>query len=116
MEVYRAVSKEELSFPSFVHDDLFMGLMSKMLKKSPTNRLWKFEQIKENPYFKDFDWEQLMSLSLKPPYIVKLDDKNENEQKAIPYLSYLKTQVGKTPSKKNASSRQIQFEKWVKSF
>ena len=92
-----------------------MGIMSKMLKKSPTNRLWKFEQIKENPYFKDFDWEQLMSLSLKPPYIIKLDEK-ETEQKSIPYLSYLKTQVGKPPSKKNASSRQIQFEKWVKNF
>jgi cGMP-dependent protein kinase len=115
MEIYKAVSKEDLTFPSFVHDDLFMGIMSKMLKKSPTNRLWKFEQIKENPYFKDFDWEQLMSLSLKPPYNIKLEEK-ETEQKSIPYLSYLKTQVGKPPSKKNASSRQIQFEKWVKNF
>ena len=115
MEIYRCVSKEELSFPSFVHDDLFMGLMSKMLKKAPTNRLWKFEQIKENPYFKDFDWEELMSLSLKPAYMIKLDDQKDNE-KSIPYLSYLKTQVGKLPSKKNASSRQLQFEKWVKNF
>jgi cGMP-dependent protein kinase len=116
MEIYKAVSKEDLAFPSFVHDDLFMGLITKMLKKSPTNRLWKFEQIKENPYFKDFDWEKLMSFSLKPPYIVKIDEKNDNEQKTIPYLSYLKTQIGKTPAKKNASSRQIQFEKWVKNF
>jgi len=116
MEIYRAVSKEDLTFPSFVHDDLFMGLMTKMLKKSPTSRLWKFDQIKENPYFKDFDWEKLMSFSLAPPYIVKTEDKNDGEQKTIPYLSYLKTQIGKTPAKKNASSRQIQFEKWVKNF
>ena len=116
MEIYKAVSKEDLTFPSFVHDDLFMGLMTKMLKKTPTNRLWKFEQIKENPYFKDFDWEKLMSFSLTPPYIVKIDEKNDTDQKTIPYLSYLKTQVGKTPAKKNASSRQIQFEKWVKNF
>ena len=116
MEIYRAVSKEDLTFPSFVHDDLFMGLMTKMLKKSPTSRLWKFDQIKENPYFKDFDWEKLMSFSLKPPYIVKIEDKNDDDQKTMPYLSYLKTQIGKTPPKKNASSRQIQFEKWVKNF
>ena len=57
-----------------------------------------------------------MSFSLKPPYIVKIDEKNDNEQKTIPYLSYLKSQIGKTPAKKNASSRQIQFEKWVKNF
>ena len=115
MEIYKAVSKEDLTFPSFVHDDLFMGLLSKMLKKAPTSRLWKFEQIKENPYFQDFDWEKLMSFSLTPPYIVKIEDKNENE-KTIPYLSYLKTVVGKPIVKRNPSSRQIQFEKWLKNF
>jgi len=116
MEIYKAVSKEELSFPSFVHDELFMGLLTKMLKKAPTSRLWKFEQIKENPYFKDFDWEKLMSFSLPPPYLLKLEDNADNEQKTIPYLSYLKSQVGKLPPKKNASSRQIKFDKWVKNF
>ena len=116
MEIYKAVSKEDLSYPSFVHDDSFMDLISKMLKKTPTSRLWKFEQIKESDYFKDFDWEQLMSLSLPPPYNIKIEDNNENEQKPIPYLSFLKSQIGKPPSKKNASSRQIQFEKWLKNF
>jgi cGMP-dependent protein kinase len=116
MEIYKAVSKEELSFPSFVHDELFMGLLTKMLKKAPTSRLWKFDQIKENPYFKDFDWEKLMSFSLPPPYLLKLEDNIDNDQKTIPYLSYLKTQVGKQPTKKNASSRQIKFDKWVKNF
>ena len=115
MEIYKAVSKEDLTFPSFVHDDLFMGLLSKMLKKAPTSRLWKFEQIKENPYFQDFDWEKLMSFSLPPPYIVKIEDKNENE-KSIPYLSYLKTVVGKPQAKRHPSARQIQFDKWLKNF
>ena len=116
MEIYKSVANEDLSFPSFIHDEEFMGLLTKMLKKSPTSRLWKFEQIKENSYFKDFDWEKLMSLSIPPPYTIKIDNKDETEQKPIPYLSYLKTHVGKTPMKKNASSRQIKFEKWVKNF
>ena len=63
MDIYRAVSKEELSFPNFVHDEKFMQLMTKMLKKNPTNRLWKFKQIKQDPYFSDFDWNKLISLS-----------------------------------------------------
>ena len=116
MEIYKSVANEDLSFPSFIHDEEFMALNTKMLKKSPTSRLWKFEQIKENSYFKDFDWEKLMSLSIPPPYTIKIDNKDETEQKPIPYLSYLKTHVGKTPMKKNASSRQIKFEKWVKNF
>ena len=115
MEIYKAITKEDLIFPSFVHDDLFMELISKMLKKVPTNRLWKFEQIKDNPYFQDFDWEKLMSLSLPPPYIVKFDNKDEANQSSIPYLSYLKSQINRT-SKKTSSSRQIQFEKWLKNF
>ena len=45
MDIYRAVSQEELTFPSFVKDEKFMQLMQKMLRKSPTNRLWKFKQI-----------------------------------------------------------------------
>ena len=114
MEIYKSIANEDLSFPSFIHDEEFMTLITKMLKKSPTSRLWKFEQIKENSYFKDFDWEKLMSLSISPPYTIKIDNKDETEQKPLPYLSYLKTHVGKTPMKKNASSRQIKFEKWVK--
>ena len=116
MEIYKSVANEDLSFPSFIHDEEFMGLLTKMLKKSPTSRLWKFEQIKENSYFKDFDWEKLMSLSIPPPYTIKIDNKDETDQKPIPYLSYLKTHVGKTLMKKNASSRQIKLDKWVKNF
>ena len=115
MEIYKAITKEDLIFPSFVHDDLFMELISKMLKKVPTNRLLKFEQIKDNPYFQDFDWEKLMSLSLPPPYFVKFDNKDEANQSSIPYLSYLKSQINRT-SKKTSSFRQIQFEKWLKNF
>ena len=39
MDIYRAESKEELTFPNFVYDDKFMQLMVKMLKKNPTNTI-----------------------------------------------------------------------------
>ena len=115
MDIYRAVSKEELSFPNFVHDDKFMSLLNKMLKKNPTQRLWKFEQIKEDPYFKDFDWNKLISLSYPPPYMIKM--KEEKEINApIPYLSYLQSKQVKRGEKKKKSNRQIKFEKWLKNF
>ena len=115
MDIYRAVSKEELSFPNFVHDDKFMVLLNKMLKKSPTSRLWKFQQIKSDPFFEDFDWKKLISLSYPPPYMIKFKDEKENNA-SIPYLSYLQSKQNKNRPKKKKSNRQLKFEKWLKNF
>jgi len=115
MDIYRAVSKEELSFPNFVNDEKYMSLLNKMLKKNPTNRLWKFEQIKEDPYFNDFDWNKLISLSYPPPYMIELKEEKENNA-CIPYLSYLQSKQAKKRGKKKKSNRQIKFEKWLKNF
>ena len=115
MDIYRAVSKEELSFPNFVHDEKYMSLLNRMLKKNPTQRLWKFEQIKEDPYFKDFDWNKLVSLSYPPPYMIKMKEDKENTS-AIPYLTYLQSKQVKRGQKKKKSNRQIKFEKWLKNF
>ena len=116
MDIYRAVSQEELSFPNFVKDEKFMQLMNKMLRKNPTNRLWKFKQIKEDPYFKDFDWNKLISLSYPPPYKIKMKEEKENNGQSIPYLSYLQSKDVKRGGKKKKSNRQIKFEKWLKNF
>ena len=115
MDIYRAVSKEELSFPNFVHDDKFMSLLIRMLKKNPTQRLWKFEQIKEDPYFKDFEWNKLISLSYPPPYMIKMKEDKEITS-AMPYLSYLQSKQAKRGVKKKKSNRQLKFEKWLKNF
>ena len=115
MDIYRAVSQEELTFPNFVKDEQFMQLMNKMLRKNPTNRLWKFKQIKEDPYFKDFDWNKLISLSYPPPYQLKMKEEKESGQ-TIPYLSYLQSKNVKRGGKKKKSNRQIKFEKWLKNF
>ena len=116
MDIYRAVSQEELSFPNFVKDEQFMQLMNKMLRKSPTNRLWKFKQIKEDPYFKEFDWNKLISLSYPPPYKLKMKEEKENNGPTIPYLSFLQSKNAKRGGKKKKSNRQIKFEKWLKNF
>ena len=115
MDIYRAVSEEELAFPNFVTDEKFMKLMIKMLRKNPTNRLWKFKQIKEDPYFSDFDWNKLISLSYPPPYMIKMKESKEKEAN-MPYLSYLQGKTVKRGGKKKKSNRQIKFEKWLKNF
>ena len=122
MEIYRAVSNDNLVFPTFVNDEKFMKLMRKMLNKDPTKRLWKFKQIKESTYFEDFDWNKLISLSYPPPYMIEMNknkDSNENSSNSsnIPYLIYLKReQTVRVAGNQKKSIRQINFEKWLKNF
>ena len=115
MDIYRAVCREELAFPNFVHDDKYKSLMNKMLKKNPAQRLWKFEQIKSDPYFSDFDWNKLISLSYPPPYMIKM--KPDKEVSSVtPYMTFLQNKQAKRSDKKKKSNRQIKFEKWLKNF
>ena len=115
MDIYRAVCNEELTFPNFVHDEKYMSLMNKMLKRNPAQRLWKYEQIRVDPYFKDFDWNKLISLSYPPPYLIKMKpDKEINS--TVPYMTFLQSKQVKKPDKKKKSNRQIKFEKWLKNF
>ena len=115
MDIYRAVCKEELSFPNFVHDEKYMALLNKMLKKNPANRLWKFEQIKTDPYFSDFDWGKLISLSYPPPYMIQMKPDKENSN-VVPYMTFLQSKNTKKEMKRRKSNRQIKFEKWLKNF
>ena len=115
MDIYRAVCKEELSFPNFVHDEKFMALLNKMLKKNPANRLWKFEQIKADPYFSDFDWNKLISLSYPPPYMIQMKPDKEISN-VVPYMAFLQSKNTKKEMKRRKSNRQIKFEKWLKNF
>ena len=117
MDVYRAVSKETLVFPSFVKDDTFIALMSKMLKKNPLNRLWKFSQIKRDAYFNGFDFDKLISLAIEPPYKLKLKSDDNSVGNGM-YLNYLKgiTRDTQQQTIHKKSMRSVEFDKWVKNF
>lgn len=83
--------------------------------------MWKLEQIKEEPFFKDFDWDALISLSFNVPYKVDMKDPADNKEdiKPVPYLTYLqakKKNVEKKKINKRKSIGQVDFEKWLKNF
>jgi cGMP-dependent protein kinase len=115
MEFYNVMIKQSLTFPSFVNDHLFKDLIQKLLIKDPNKRLSQYMKIREHPYFKDFDWEKLISLDLKAPYTFKLHDiipLNSN----MMYLDYLHS-LGNIPLyKRKQSVRQVKFNKWLKNF
>ena len=60
------------------HD--FKNLMQLMLSKNQTQRFYKLEQIQSHIWFKDFSWDDLISLNLEPAFVPKIDI-NENQKK-----------------------------------
>ena len=116
MKYYNALMKENLTFPSFIKDNDFKDLIQKMLVKDPRKRLDKYSNIKEHPFFRDFDWERLVSLDLPAPYTFRLGMMKDVNKSSQPYLAYLKTLNKKPYYKKIKSMRQIKFQKWLDDF
>ena len=58
-----------------------------MLNKVNGNRYCKFEQISSHPWFKGFNWNDLISLDMKPSYIPKIENKKVKEKDIQPYLN-----------------------------
>ena len=64
--------------------------MQLMLSKNQTQRFSKLEQIQSHIWFKDFSWDDLISLNLEPAYLPKIDI-NEEKCETKPYLDYIKS-------------------------
>ncbi len=108
----------QLTFPNFVKDHDFKNLMQLMLSKNQTQRFSKLEQIQGHIWFKDFSWDDLISLNLEPAYLPKIES-NEGKYDIKPYLEYIKGLKDWEPengqqkiSKKNIA----EFEEWLKKF
>ena len=72
IKIYSSVIKDKLEFPKFCKDKEFKQLMSNMLEKNPMKRLTKFDEIKKHIWFKEFNWEELITLNMKAPYVPKI--------------------------------------------
>ena len=83
MDVYYAIVNENLIFPSFVHDNDFKLLIQKMLTKNPISRMSKLSQIKNHIWFSNFNWDDLMTLNMKAPFIPKLNISEEDDKHII---------------------------------
>ena len=108
----------QLTFPNFVKDHDFKNLMQLMLSKNQTQRFYKLEQIQSHIWFKDFSWDDLISLNLEPAFIPKIDI-NENKCETKPYLDYIKTLKDWEPEngqQKISKKNREEFEEWFKKF
>jgi hypothetical protein len=107
-----------LTFPDYVKDYDFRNLMQHMLDKNLETRYCKFDQIAGHIYFKDFNWNELISLNMEPAYIPKIPD-IEYKYDPQPLVDYIKTLQGWEPPagmKEPDRAKRINFNKWLQKF
>jgi hypothetical protein len=88
-----------------------------MLSRSMVTRLCNFGQIKMDPWFSDFSWENLLAFNLEPPFIPSITVK-ENKTNPVAFINYIKLIKDWLPSKpmKFDKSTQEQYDRWFKEF
>jgi serine/threonine protein kinase len=107
-----------LNFPDHVKDYDFKNLMQHMLDKNLETRYSKFEDISGHIYFKDFNWDELISLNMEPAYIPKLK-KLDSKYTPKPYVDYVKTLEDWEPPQNMSEPerlKRIEFNEWFKKF
>ncbi|KAL4507522.1 hypothetical protein ABPG73_012210 [Tetrahymena malaccensis] len=69
-EIYEEIIKKEIQFPAYMKDAVAKQLMLQLLNKIPEIRLGgSYNALKQNAWFKNFDWHQLLERKLKAPWI-----------------------------------------------
>ena len=131
MEIYFAIINKNLSFPDkyIMIDKEFKHIMKKMLDKNPSYRLSNFHSIKNNVWFKDFKWDELTNLNLKPPYLPIIPYSafdfneqckplfNDEEQKFKKYIDFMKENYKENETKESLSKEKInEYKKWLDKF
>jgi cGMP-dependent protein kinase len=131
MEIYFAIINKSLTFPTeyVTIDKEFKNIMKKMLDKNPSYRLSNFHSIKKQHWFKDFKWDELTNLNLKPPYLPEIPyssfDFNEqskplfdsDKQEFQDYIDYIKENNEHFEIKESFPKEIInEFTKWFNEF
>ncbi|CCE79611.1 Piso0_001688 [Millerozyma farinosa CBS 7064] len=71
--MYRKILQNPLKFPPFLDKTDAQNLLTKLLQKDPSHRLSDAATIKSHPFFKDIDWNKLLSKNYLPPFKPNVD-------------------------------------------
>ena len=94
MEVYREVLKKDLSLP-YNGDPSVNSFIKAVLNKKVSKRLSSLEAAKKHPFFKDYNWNDLIDLQIKPPYVPESLDIKSFFEYPTKYVDYLKKEKKK---------------------
>ena len=102
MEVYRDVLKRELTLPS-KGDPVVNSFIKCLLRKKVNERLCNCDKAKKHPFYKDFNWGDLIDFRLTPPYVPKNVFNQEISAFKTKYVDYLKEDAVVNKNKNNGS-------------
>ena len=130
MEIYFTIINKNLTFPNkyVTVSKEFKSIMKKMLDKNPSYRLSNFHSIKNNLWFKDFKWDELTNLNLKPPYLPIIHNSsfdfnekckplfNDNKQQFKNYVDYIKENFKNEKRDPLPKEKIMEYRKWLSDF
>ncbi|CAD8172465.1 unnamed protein product [Paramecium octaurelia] len=68
-EIYKEITKKPLSYPSYMSDKSAKVFIEQLLNRIPELRLGgSYQTLKQHAWFKDFQWDVLITKKLKPVY------------------------------------------------
>ena len=117
--LYKAILNAELSFPSFIKEQKFINLITKLLTRNPTQRLCNINLIKNDVYFENFDWDSLYDLTFKAPFIPdlnKISFKISNKEELDLLDFFNKNSNDKYKIINDNSEQHQQFLEWFENF
>lgn len=91
IEIYKDIIKGKVDFPETGE---ISELLGSLLRKDVWERLCDIDLLKKFRFFQDFDWNQLIDMKIKPPFIPQNIEKTEHIiskiQTKIRYIDYVK--------------------------
>lgn len=72
--MYKRILQNPLRFPPFLENTDAQDLLIKLLQKDPSKRLQEAATIRGHPFFKDIDWNKLLSKTYLPPFKPNVDN------------------------------------------
>ena len=90
MEIYLSIINDKLTFPNFIKDRDFKNLMCLMLTKNYIFRYTKLSQISCHIWFQNFNWEELISMNMKPAFFPEINNRI-SRYKYQPFVEFVKT-------------------------
>jgi hypothetical protein len=74
LEVYKRILTGQLEFPEFYRDYEGQDLMRKMLHKDLNHRITTIEDIKNHPYWIEYNFDDLIMRKKRAPYVPKVKE------------------------------------------
>ena len=68
--IYQEIIEKQVSFIGLINQNKDLNeLIKNLLQKEPSTRISNLKSVKNYQFFKNFDWDSLITKKLKPPYL-----------------------------------------------